>query len=104
MCSFRIQGNICGAWPSVVAELVDVAVVSCFCNVRGAWLAALWELSSVSDEALASSISVKCVLLVRLLLAAEELWSEGGEEPLGPRLSLLEQGSGSGDASEQLDG
>lgn len=105
MCSFRIQGNICGAWPSLDADEVEVAVDSCFCCVRGAGLFDLWLLSSVSEETLASSISVKCVLLLlRLLAVVEALWSEGGEELLDPRLSLLVQGRGSAEASEQLDG
>ena len=107
MCSFLIQGNICGLWPSLDAAVVEVAVDSCFCCVRlaGLLVFALWLPSSVSEEALASSISVKCVVLVRFVPAVDTPWSERGEELLGPRLSLLlAHGRGSGDASEQLDG
>lgn len=105
MCSFRIQGNICGACPSV-DDVVELAVDSCCCCVRGRVLLLLWVPSSVSEEALVSSNSVKCVLLllVRLLLAVVVLGSEGGEELLGPSFSLLAQGMDSGDESEQLEG
>lgn len=107
MCSFLIQGNICGVWPSL-GVVVEVATDSCFC-VR--LVVVVCAPSSVSDETLVSSVSAKCVLLllvrllllVSLLLPVGVLWSDGGEEPFNSRVSLVAQDRGSGDEREQLD-
>lgn len=96
MCSFLIQGNICGVCPSGAAA--EVAMGSGCARARLgllSWLAA----SSGSEDALASSISVK--LAPELAGVA---WSAGDEaEGLAPWLSPLVQGRGSGEDREQLD-
>ena len=116
MCSFRIQGNICGVWQSFGVGVEEVALGSwcccccCCCCARDAVLEPplLCAPSSVSVGTVASSISVKCALLLLLRLLPPEvvLRSEGGEglfSSSGSRLAEAHDGGTvSGDESEQL--